>query len=270
MQDTNLYNAWLYCGDVDNGHCAKAPGASPGWTWPLPLGFGEAYGPVPFAATNVTGLAQQHLKLCPDGTPGANTPGRRVPPVARPGRCAADPGRCSAAAYDACPTSTDTVFDASELHGKLLSVAPMIPPTWATSLPDRAGYAVGLDDGTVQRVGGGTAQILAGTPGEQCAQATHACGDGGPASQAQLGTPSGPGRGPRRLAVHRDPALHRVRKVDPSGNISSVVGSGAACSDPARARVATVARPARRSSAARTACGSIRATGPTLPMGPPD
>ena len=65
-----------------------------------------------------------------------------------------------------------------------------------------------------------------------------------------------------------DPALHRVRKIDPSGNISTVVGSGAACSDPLRARVATVARPARRSSAARTACGSIRVIGLYIADGP--
>ena len=233
MQDTNLYNAWLYCGDVDNSSCASVPNSPGRWTWPLALGVGEVYGPVPFGTTDVTGLAQKPVKICPDGTPGANDPGCAFRLLPDPAGEPPIPAACSAVAYDACPAGTTTVFDATDVQGKLLSVAPMAPPVWATALGDRAGYAIGLDDGTLRHVGGGSAQILAGRTGNRCPGPTQTCGDGGPASQALLGSPAGLAIGLDGSLYIADSALHRVRKIDPSGNISTVAGTGQQCTAPA-------------------------------------
>ena len=141
---------------------------------------------------------------------------------------------CSAAGSDACPAPTSLLFNAqllfnpSDKRGKLLSVVPMTPPVWSTTLPDSTGYAVGLDDSTV-RVVVGNARILAGSSGRACPEPTQACGDGGPASQALIGTPAGLAVGPDGSVYIADSTLHRVRRIDSSGTITTVAGSGQPC-----------------------------------------
>ena len=53
-------------------------------------------------------------------------------------------------------------------------------------------------------------------------------GDGGPALRAKLDTPSGLWRAPDGSLLIADSDNHRIRKVDPAGNISTVAGTGVA------------------------------------------
>jgi uncharacterized protein YjbI with pentapeptide repeats len=227
LNGTDLYNSWLYCGDTSNSACAGVPQSSPPrWVWPLALGFGEVYGPVPFANPDLTGVSLQGVKVCPNGTaPSGGCSGSQLLPDT--GHPPPLPAACSATAFDACPATTKTMFDATRLGG-VLSVTSLTPPTWASTV-DRAGYAIGLSDSTIRHVGDGDAQILAGSPGRQCPESTGPCGDGGPASQALLGTPDALAIGLDGSLYIADSALHRVRRIDPSGNISTVAGSGQAC-----------------------------------------
>lgn len=77
----------------------------------------------------------------------------------------------------------------------------------------------------------GIIKTVAGS-GIACATLTGACGDGGPALQAQF-------RAPRGLTVGRDGSLYitdseqnRVRRVDPDGTIVGVIGTGMDCNGP--------------------------------------
>ena len=140
--------------------------------------------------------------------------------------CSADNGRGAAALGD-CPTQTTTLFDASSL-GKPLAVAAASPPVWATTLSARGSY-VGLDDGTVRLVGDGAPRIVAGQAGEHCATPTEPCGDGGPATEAQLATPAGLAVGLDGSLYIADPGMHKVRKIDSSKRISTVAGNGQEC-----------------------------------------
>ena len=79
------------------------------------------------------------------------------------------------------------------------------------------------------RVVGGNARILAGSSGRACPEPTQACGDGGPAGQALLGTPAGLAVGLDGSLYIADSTLHRVRRIDPSGTITTVAGSGQPC-----------------------------------------
>jgi uncharacterized protein YjbI with pentapeptide repeats len=219
LQGTNLYDAWLYCGNLNDSRCDGDSGLE----WQLALGFGEASGPVRFLSTDLTGVSLQDVKICPNGQPPtadgcvgsqllADQAG--APPI---------PAACSSAAFDACPTATSEVFDASQIQGRLLSVASRTPATWSTTLTNAPGYAVAFDDGTVRSVGD-SVKILAGSPGKTCQGASQTCGDGGPASQALLGTPAGLAVGRDGSLYIADSSLHRVRKIDSSGTISTVAG----------------------------------------------
>jgi uncharacterized protein YjbI with pentapeptide repeats len=225
----NLVGAWLYCGTLSNASCSVVQGPQPRWAWPLALGSGEAFGPVPFATTDLTGVSLNDVTTCPDGKDGS------IPPIGCDGHLLPDPGEaspipalCSAAGLGACPTPTSTLFDATSL-GSPLAVAPATPPTWATTLTAR-GYYVALDDGTLRLVGDGSPQVIAGSPGQHCPSPTQVCGDGGPAAQALLGAPTGLAVGLDGSLYLADPVLHRVRRIDPSGRITTVAGTGASCS----------------------------------------
>jgi uncharacterized protein YjbI with pentapeptide repeats len=236
MQGADMTNAWLYCADAGNSQCAKSPDQPTMWLWPLTLSQSEAAGDIPFTPTDFTGVSGQLPKYCPDGTTDwipdqDQINGSVVTGVCnghlQPNSAWSLPG-CSAAGSDACPTLSSLLFDASDLRGKLLSVVPMTPPVWSTTLPDSTGYAVGLDDATV-RLAGGNAHILAGSSGRACPQPTQACGDGGPAGQALLGTPAGLAVGRDGSLYIADSAMHRIRRIDPSGTITTVAGSGQPC-----------------------------------------
>jgi uncharacterized protein YjbI with pentapeptide repeats len=222
-------DAWLYCGDQDNSVC---PTAGTGrWSWPLALGAAETYGPVAFAATNLTGVSFADVGTCPGGKSGSTSPagcsGQQLLPD--PDHTPIIPAGCSAAGPDTCPAGTSTLFDAGNV-GSPLSIAAATPRTWATAL-SAPGYYVGFDDGTIRLIGNGSPRIVAGSPGKHCQNATAACGDAGPATQALLGTPAGLAVGLDGSLYIADSALHRVRRIDSSGQISTVAGDGEACTD---------------------------------------
>jgi hypothetical protein len=79
----------------------------------------------------------------------------------------------------------------------------------------------------------GTANIstVAGT-GVVCTRDLLPCGDGGPASQAPLGTPDAATGTPDGgyLIAERD--IEKIRRVSPQGVIDTVTGTGAPCPDP--------------------------------------
>ena len=259
LQDASFDNAWLYCGESDDA--CKTGDAQP--QWPLVLGVQENYGPVPFTTTTLTQGEWTDVTVCPDGTPpNASTgcqdhllPDDGVPTI---------PGPCSAAALDACPTPTSTLFDAGTLPAGPIAVVPATPATWTSSVTTQ-GYYVGLTDGTVRLIGGGgPAQVVAGSHNTSCPNPTQPCGDNGPASQALLGSPNGLAVGLDGSLYIADPTLHRVRRIDPSGTITTVAGTGLACSTQAPF-AATVARQSPRRSTAPTACGPARAASCSSP-----
>jgi uncharacterized protein YjbI with pentapeptide repeats len=225
LSGTSLDRAWLYCGIANDG-CTSEPGAPP--AWPLVLGSGEAYGPVPFSATVLTGVSLADVIACPDGKAGSSLPagceGHLLPdPTGAP----PIPAPCSASAHGACPTATTTVVNASTF-GKPWAIVPTAPPGWNTLLSGE-GYYAAFDDGTIRLAGSGPITIIAGTPGQHCPTATAACGDGGPATAALLGTPNGLAVGLDGSLYVADPVLLRVRRIDPSGIITTVAGTGVVC-----------------------------------------
>ncbi len=225
LQNASFFGAWLYCGDLSDDSC-RTGGGQP--QWPLQLGSQETYGPVPYSTTALNSGEWTDVTDCPDGTlpdPTAGCQGDLLP-----GGSLSVPASCSAVALDACPTPTSTVFNAQTLlAGAPISLVRAVPPTWVTALRGQ-GYDVGLTDGTVRLVGGGARpQVVAGSHNRHCSNATQPCGDGGPATQALLGTPAGLAVGLDGSLYVADPALHRVRRIDRSGSISTVAGTGQAC-----------------------------------------
>jgi uncharacterized protein YjbI with pentapeptide repeats len=240
LTGASFAQAWLYCGNTANDWCTRVPGRTPStWAWLLALGSGEAYGPVPFQTTSLTGVSLATVTACPDGNPGSTAPtgcrGRLLP---SPGGGPPIPAPCSPSAGGACPTLTSTLFDASTVGGPL-AVVSTAPPTWNTLLSGPPwnpllgeAYYASFDDGTIRFVGEGPAAIIAGTPGTRCPTATAPCGDGGPATSALLGTPSGLAVGLDGSLYIADSGLLRVRRIDPSGVITTIAGTGARCSAP--------------------------------------
>ena len=243
LDGAHLDGAWLYCGP-QNDSCPPDANSSSSWNWPLDLApEQETYGPVPFSNTNLNGVSLNGVTACPDGTNGRTGKGGCVGHLIPNGTltvplpCSSTLGRPDgrgAAALEACATQTSTLFDATKV-GSPVSIAAEVPPTWATSLDGR-GYYVGFDDGTIRAVSpGAPAQLVAGSPGRQCSDPTAACGDGGQATSALLGLPSGLAVGLDGSLYIADPTLHRVRRIDPSGKISTIAGTGQACDPTAKA-----------------------------------
>jgi uncharacterized protein YjbI with pentapeptide repeats len=232
LQSASFDNAWLYCGDLTDSLC-KADGGSQA-QWPLALGSRESYGPVPFTTTTLTEGQFTDVTVCPDATPPNATTGCQGHLL--PQGTFSLPAPCSAVALDACPTATTTLFDATTLpNGAPISVVPATPPTWASGVTTR-GYYVGLSDGTVRLVDPpAPTEVVAGSPGSLCSGPTQACGDGGPAGQALLGTPGALAVGLDGSLYIADPDLHRVRRIDPAGRITTVAGSGQSCASPSAA-----------------------------------
>jgi RHS repeat-associated protein len=77
----------------------------------------------------------------------------------------------------------------------------------------------------------GKITTVAGTPGQQvCTNSTDACGDGGPAAQAQFGAPVSLNLAADGSLYVNDPGIKRIRRIAPDGNITTVAGSGNGCS----------------------------------------
>jgi uncharacterized protein YjbI with pentapeptide repeats len=222
----NLNQAWLYCGDAKNSQCDQDLDNQGYWDWELRLGSGEQQNQfVPFGPTNFTGASLADVTACPDGTPGGvlpvGCPGGRLLP--NPNTAPPIPAPCSASAHGGCPTPTVSVWDTSAI-GTPLAIAALPPPTWNTLLSSNANY-VALDDGTIRSVGEGSPTVVAGVPGKVCRSPSDSCGDGGPASAALLGKPSGLAVGLDGALYIADPTLQRVRRVDPATQIiTTVVG----------------------------------------------
>ena len=220
----HFVDAWFYCGSPAETACQNPQ--TNALAWPLLLGTGEAYGPVPYTTTSVTGATLVGVATCPGGGPGSNgcvnqmLPSSPAPPV---------PAPCSASGHGSCATPTTTWWSTSgPPAASPLSLAAAAPLTWNTGLP-QIGYYAGYDDHTVRLVTNGSGTVVAGNTNAACAQPGLSCGDGGPATSARLGTPSGLAVGMDGSLYIANSALRRVRVVSPKGVISTVAGSGASC-----------------------------------------
>ncbi len=80
----------------------------------------------------------------------------------------------------------------------------------------------------------GVITTVAGT-GAACANPQGACGDGGPATKAELNAPDRAVPTPDGGFLITDDQAQKVRKVSATGTITTVVGTGARCADPTSA-----------------------------------
>jgi RHS repeat-associated protein len=109
-------------------------------------------------------------------------------------------------------------------EGAVASQTPVCPEGLAAA-PDGSLYIAFWAANKIRRVGpDGIITTVAGS-GTGCA-ATAACGDGGPATQAQINTPQGIALGPDNSLYISDGAAPRIRKVGPDGIISTIAGTG--------------------------------------------
>jgi len=101
----------------------------------------------------------------------------------------------------------------------------------ALSLTPDGGYLiVDTSNQGIRKVSAsGTITTVAGD-GTTCALPTAACGDGGSATSAQLNFPEGVAALPDGSFLIADTTDNRIRLVSASGTISTVVGTGVACS----------------------------------------
>ena len=195
----NLTDAWLDRLDLSNSGCAAAPGPQQRWLWPT--GTRKRRGVRAGAIRqdqperSLDRGRQPSLSLMgtnPIPTNGCD--GRLLP--ANPDSAPKIPAPCSAAALDACPTPTSTRFDATSIGLPSAWRPPLHPPgrphspsadTTRASTTGRFAWS-----GRVPR------RSWLGKPVSTAPLPTDACGDGGPAGEAHLGTTRGTGRRARR------------------------------------------------------------------------
>ncbi|HJZ36765.1 MAG TPA: pentapeptide repeat-containing protein [Solirubrobacterales bacterium] len=231
MKGARLHDAWLYCGDRLNTACPTVGAATDRWRWPLALGSGEDYGPVPFRPTNLGNAPLGEVATCPDGKRGSSAPAGCEPANLLPAANHAPPipAPCSAAGPGTCPVATSTLADTSSAApepGAPVALAAVSPADWAGTARGRGVYAA-FGDGTIRLLEGRAQERIAGRPGDFCKEGP--CGDGGPAKDALLGEVTGMAVGVDGSLYVADAKLHRVRRIDPSGRITTVAGSGRLC-----------------------------------------
>jgi len=125
----------------------------------------------------------------------------------------------------ACSSPTATCGDASAATQAFLNLPSSVAVGGSGNL-----YIVDSDDHRIRMVNAATGNIstIAGN-GTQCASSTAACGDGGPATSANLSFPRSvalDGAGNLYIA---DTVDNRIRMVTPAGIITTVAGNGTAC-----------------------------------------
>jgi YD repeat-containing protein len=103
--------------------------------------------------------------------------------------------------------------------------------------PDGSLYLADEGIGRIRRVGpDGIIATVAGGNGQLCASSTAPCGDGGPATQAQLSALfGGLAVAPDGSLYIADVSLYRIRRVGPDGIITTVAGNGQVCAPPTTA-----------------------------------
>ncbi|MFO1352645.1 MAG: hypothetical protein U1F68_19025 [Gammaproteobacteria bacterium] len=108
-------------------------------------------------------------------------------------------------------------------------------PLGVAAGPDGTLYIADTGNRRVRKIAPtGVVTTVAGT-GAQCAPTTAACGDGGPASAAQLHSPVSVAVGPDGSLYIQDPGAKRTRKVATNGVITTVAGTGQGCASPTAA-----------------------------------
>ena len=110
------------------------------------------------------------------------------------------------------------------------TAAQFVYPTGVVTTAD-GGFLIA--DSTAERIrkvsAAGTITTVAGD-GSLCSSPTDPCGDGGPATSAQLNTPYGVGASLDGGVLIADTNGHRIRKVSATGMITTIAGDGTACS----------------------------------------
>lgn len=94
--------------------------------------------------------------------------------------------------------------------------------------PDGSVYVAAQNEVVHRIATDGKITTVAGT-GSTCASPTGTCGDGGPATLAQLNRPWALAVGPDGSLYFSEIFSDRIRKVDPAGTITTVVGTGVPC-----------------------------------------
>jgi RHS repeat-associated protein len=106
----------------------------------------------------------------------------------------------------------------------------LFSPQGLAVAPDGGVYVADTGNRVIRRIApNGIITTTAGTPGMQCGSATDPCGDGGQALQAQFVAPFGVAFGADGSYYVVDPGAHKIRKIAPSGIITTVAGNGQAC-----------------------------------------
>ena len=111
--------------------------------------------------------------------------------------------------------------------GGQATAAQLAGPSGVAAASDGTVYVADTFNNAVRRVApDGTITTSAGT-GVGCADPSTACGDGGPATAAQLSAPVGVSAGPADAGiVVADTGNNRIRLIGPDGVISTVAGTG--------------------------------------------